>query len=562
MINQLIKIEKELDEKITNLSIWKLPYQHILTVLLYNVENIDFSNRGDTAMDYLGRLSHIYPLIKKYAKESNLVNSSQALVETTSYMEDINFLNAYAHFCQLMPQIHRGTITAINIKEKKITLDYPSDEIKHSELIDRLYSYISLHVIYSFNNFKGLEKYTDAKVSSGETNINANDLAWIKNIYTHHKHYFFNVQILPDKVFKESLGFTYKQYISYSAALRAFSDYFITLGRSYRKLAIAKKSDNLMNEYFEWSVCCLNFKFLGFFQGMSGLQREVFDKILTFHLNIISNTTGETFKSKGFCGDGFCPPITLLQNSIIFSPLALRFNLNINNILFSLNKNDKKIFDEKISESLEPTLIKQMEYLFSRFNNIKISKNLNYSKSEIDFIVLSKKEKVCLLFQVKTTIAPDSARTVSRVESRVTEALKQIKCFDDLPVNEKNEIINREFKTNLDEINYQNIIMVRSSAGSEKSWAINKKFRIVNYTFLAKILCEKLKSRNFDFSDFSNEILSFQDDMIKKSNWKVNNETLKIDDYEIQFPDITYDNIGMMKYNLESKTCFNKMEQV
>src|SRR5690606_34382540 len=107
-----------------------------------------------------------------------------------------------------MPQIHRGTMEVINIEENKLTLDYPSDEVKQSELIDKLYSYISLHIIYSYSNQKKLKKYTDSKVRSGETNINADDFVWIKNIYNHHKQYYYNVQILPNKVFKESLGFT------------------------------------------------------------------------------------------------------------------------------------------------------------------------------------------------------------------------------------------------------------------------------------------------------------------------------------------------------------------
>lgn len=564
MEQELIQIEKEMDEKLKSLSIWEIPFQSILTCLLFTVEQIDFNGKSDTATDYISRLSLIYPLIKKYAKNKEVETTTQSLLKTLSYTEDIIFLNSYAHFSMIMPQIHRGTFKTVSIKENLINLDYFDDSTKDAELIDKLYSYISLHVIVPFLEIDSLKEFTDRKAEKRSHTIDGSDLHWIEKLKSYFNKYFINVHVIPDKIFREAIGVSYSDYYSFIATLRAFALYFLCLARSYKnKISDRNTEDDndwLMSEYMEWTVCCLNYKTLGWFIAISKLDTSAFNKLLSYYIDIISDKTPEKFEQNSYCGDGFYPPFTLMDESIIYSPHGLNSSLNINNILYSINKDQREVFDNIISPQLEPTLINQLEYVFSQLEGLETKKNVNYSESEIDLIVLSKTENICLIIQVKTTIAPDSSRTVARVQTRIKEAEKQIESFESIPNSEKESIINNVFTSSLSNIKFINLIITRSSAGSRESWKINKKYPIANYSLISKLLSDKVRNKDFKIASFDKEILSTQDELIKVANCQVNYNTLVLDKYKIVFPDIVYSVKELSGYNVKTVLNFGKYE--
>lgn len=565
MYKKLIEIEKELDKKVEELSVWKLPFDAILSSLLYITEQIAFSGKQDVAYDYISRLSLIYPLIKKYAAKDKVTGSTKAISIASEYVDDIMFLNAYAHFSMLMPQVHRKTLTVENIDGDKIYLDYPNQETIDSELIDKLYGLISLHAVLPNRHNSDLKKFTDAKAKKHDTVLDAPDFIWIKKLQVDFKKYFINVKVLSPTVFKEGVGVTYDEYYSFISTLRAFSEYFISLARSYKSLIKSKnsaaKNDELMSEYIEYSVLCLKYQTLGFFLNVSELSKDSFYKLLSYYMDIYSNETGDEFEANSFCGDGYYPPITLIDTSVIYSPHGLSALMNVNNILYSINKNKRKNFDEIISPDLEPTLINQLEYVFSGMKGLSIRKNISYSKSEIDMIVLSKEEKVCLVFQVKTTIAPDSARTVNRVQDRTLEAIKQVGYFESLNTEEKHEIINSEFEESLTDLTFINLIAVRSCAGSKEVWSINDTYKIVNYSLISRILTLKIKNEDFSIKKIEEEIIKGQDELKEKSEWSITDNSLHIGKYEIVYPEINYISKELVNYNLETFNFFNQFEE-
>lgn len=566
MKERIIEIENNLDKRVTELSIYKESFQSIYSVLLFTAESIDFKGNIDTAMDYLGRISLIYPIIKKYAQNSETETTTQSILKTGSveHLEDINFLIAYAHFSMLMPQIHRGTLEVKSVKENKIKIDFPNESVKQSELIDKLYSTLSLPITFSYKEEEKIKAHTDLKAKNRDYSITDKDFHLIKELYDYHIKVSINIEVLTDKLIESKLGFSNVEFRSFIAALKSFSEYFIFLSRSYKEQINDKNSyednDKLMSEYMEWSVCCLNYKTLGWFIAISGIVQDKFDLILSYFIDIYSNNTGVDFKSNSFTGEGYQPPITIIDESILFSPHALRYLLSFNNILYSINKNNKELFNNEISENLEPVLIKQLKYLFFQFDKLELKENVNYPGSEIDLLALSKEERICLSIQVKTTIAPDSSRTVARVEGRMNEAYKQIEKFEKLTSKEQLKLINDTFQSELDEIKIINLIIVRSSAGSDKGWEINKIYRILNYSMLARILCNKLETGDIKFSNFNEEILEKQKELIDDSNWGVDYETLKIGEFEIEFPNIHSDDKKILTEHIKTFRCYPNIE--
>lgn len=423
---------------------------------------------------------------------------------------------------------------------------------------------ISLPVTFSYKQHEKIKTNTDFKSKNRDYTISDKDFRLINEIYDYHLKFSINIEVLPKELLESKIGFSNADFRKFVAALQSFSEYAIFLSRSYKEQINDKNSaddnDKLMSEYMEWSVCCLNHKTLGWFITISGITQNKFNLIISYFIDIYSDNTGMDFQSNSFTGEGYQPPITIIDESILFSPHALRYLLSFNNVLYSINKNNKELFDNEISDKLEPVLIEQLEYLFSQFDKLELKKNVNYPGSEIDLLVLGKEEKICLSIQVKTTIAPDSSRTVARVEGRTNEALKQIEKFEKLSSDEQLKLINDTFQSDLEEIKIINLILVRSSAGSDKGWEINKTYRILNYSMLARILCNKLESDDRKFANFDSEILEKQEELIVDSNWGVDYETLKIGVFEIEFPNIHFEDKKILTEYIKAFKCYPKIE--
>jgi hypothetical protein len=568
LTDKLIEIEMQLDDEINKLQIWELPFQTIISMLLLTIDNIDLKGNVDAAMDYASRLSYIYPLIKAKAAKASITTSTEAILKggNVKYMQDVNFIIAYAHFCLLMPQVRKNMLCVTKIDGEDIFLEYPSDEVRKSESIDRLYGYLSLQIIMPYRDENKINQFVLSKVKNSENSITANDFILIKEIQEHYKKYFILVKPLPNEVFEQVTGLTYDEYHSFCATVRAFCDFFIRLGRAYYNSVDKKRNneidDHLMSEYFEWLVCCLNFKTLGWFAGISDISIKKLDNIISYYLQIYSDTTGEEFQEKSSCGEGYFPPFLLMEQSIIYSPQACKYLLTLNNILYSINKKQKRIFDEEISKHLEPTLICQLQYVFSFLKKVTIVKNVTFDGGELDLIVLSEVENVAICIQVKSTIAPDSSRTVERVTDRALEGIEQIKLFDSFESEVKQEIINTAFGKKLKNTKLINLLVVRSCAGSVKAWSFNDKYKIVNYSLLAWIIASKIESFNLNITAIKEEIGTAQDNLLKSGNVQEVYETLIIGKLKIKFPNLNSDIQPLFSMNIKSLKYMREFEDI
>lgn len=566
--DQLIQIENELDQELDRLSIWSLPFQTIISMLFLAIENIALSGRKDTAMDYTSRLSYIYKAIKNKAGKAPISSPTEAILKGSDqkYMDDINFLNAYAHFSMLMPQIRRDVLKVNDIKEDNISITYFDKKTIYAETIDRLYSYLALQMSLSYRDEGEIEEWVDRKAKENSHSMEGGDFHLINKIYNHYNTYYHFIKPLPDDIFEKMTGITYKEYHSLSAVIKAFSDYFIKLGRAYKKAVnpgnTSELNDELMSEYFEWSVCTLNFKTLGWFSGMTGISLAKLDNYLSFYMQIYSNTTGQAFLEKSFYGEGYFPPFILFEDAVIFSPHACIAMTSVNNILYSLNKLQKKFFDEEISKHLEPALICQLEYIFSFIPGIKLVKNINYEGGEMDLMALSENENTAICMQVKSTIAPDSSRTVERVNDRVLEGIEQINHFDKFDKIAKQDIINGAFGKELSKTKIINIIVVRSCAGTSEAWENNKKNKIINYPLLAWLLSNKIEKGSTSITAFDEEIEYAQNNLIDIGATKEVFDKLKIGKYTITFPNLNSEFQNVISMNLKALKFMKDFEDI
>lgn len=536
------KIETELDELFKELPVWNLSFQTIISTLLITVECIDLKQNKDTAMDYISRLSYLYPNIEKFAAKKKVTTTTHSILGSQEYLQYFDFLSGYGHFSMLMPQVHRKMFAISQLDKKSFYLKYADEITEHAEIIDRLYSYLSQEIIINYPN-NILNEYVKQKVKSGFWATNEIDDELIRDIFVHYKRNSLIVKPLPDQVLINTLGFSYEDYYSFCAAGRALSDWQMALARAFYAEAIKsvddeELADKLMSEYFEYSVCC--YKNIGFElnRKLAGLSENIFNKILSFYLTVYEQPTNKVIKSNSVCGDGYFPPFIVMGDSFIYGLHCTKYMLTLNNILYSANNNPeiKKTFDNLISGQLEPVLINQLIYLFSNLTDLKIIPNINYAGGEMDLLIVSDKEKFAICIQAKATIAPDSGRTVKRVEDRSIEGINQIKHFERFTEKEKLNIINNAAGTSLDTVVLENLLVVRSCAGSKKIWHYNDKYPIINYILLASIIADKLQEQVFTISDIIPRIKSAQQELVSKSAGSIDYETLTIHDYQIKFP--------------------------
>lgn len=567
LIDDLRQLERDADAQIQILDLWQLPFQAIVAQMFFTIELIDHNNRGDTAMDYSSRLAYIYPLIAEKAAKAVpdlTVNSITGNVNAEA-TNDIKFLNAYAHLSLLMPQIHRGLFRLSGLTNQ-LHLDYLDQAAEDAEIHDRMLALISTPMVISYEGADEFNTYLREKVRRGITSLYGEDFARVQHIKDFYERTTFSIKPLSDAAFEEVFGLTYEQFNSFAATVRAFAELFIGLGRAHYdqiEPQVPKETDDHhMGEYMEWTSCCLNKDTLRWYLHMSGLSAAQFKNLMGYYLNIYSDTTQDGYIAKGHCGDGCFPPFVWMDDQILFSPHATKYLLTVNNLLYSYNKKDPQAFADRISQNLEPCLIRQLSYLFRAFPGILIRENVEYGLSEIDLVVYSPVEKTALCFQAKATIAPDSARTVRRVEQRALEGIGQIKLFETLPKEEQEQLIRNVFGVADTDIRFQHFLAVRSCAGSREIWQQNAQYPITNYSLLGYIIAGKLNDNEHSLARFSQEVHAALQELRQLAAPEIIHETLPILGRQVTFPDINLEPGFMARTYTRILKVFPDFEQI
>lgn len=548
MKNFLIQKEKEIDTYFKALNIWKHSHFTIYLSLCYYAERLEYEGNGDFSSGFLSRLGLFYKDFVSLSQKDEYDTTWESLsvtIDDRDFNSNINFLYAYGHFCVLMPQIHRDIFDVNNSQNGNVILSFKNQEFIDAEIKDRFLSEISLPFAIGYLKLKDLQSYLRFKTILKNKNFDDLDVKWIKDIFSYYLATLKRVEILTDDVLIESLGFSNSDYIKFESSLRACSEFLIHLARSYKDRSdeadSIKEKESLIGEYLEFINCCFTYQSIDLFVEVSGLERDVFKNIFSYFSSIYSTPKHEPYISNAHIGEDYLSPFILTTNRILFSPHAIKDFLSFNNIIYSLSKKNLKLFDQKISSHLEPTLIFQVDRLFSNFSNLITKQNVDYPGGEIDYMVLSEDEKVCLVFQIKATLAPINIRSTERVESRSLEGIKQLKVFQSKTSDDKLKFVNDTFKVSLSEVKFVDVLLLRSCAGSENVWSSSE--LIINYQLLCGFIGGMIQRKDNKFSSFELDMRNYLKELIGISIPKISDQKLEISDLIIEFPIIDYERI-------------------
>jgi hypothetical protein len=468
------------------------------------------------------------------------------------YVADINQLYQYAHYSMLMPQLHRKIFAITQQGESAFSLSYATTELQQAEINDKIFSRLAQQTAFGNSNEAQRRLYFDTQIAKGDYEFTTYDEYLVAKAFEFHLKSAHRVEVLGDDVMRPHLGFSNSDFQHFTAALLAFSDHLITLGQAYYD-AMEKATDEeaknlLMVECIECTSCCMTYETLDTLQRLSQLSVAVFNAILPYFCLEYEKPSRPELFAKGIATDAYLPPFILTTNRIIFSPYALRYYYAFNNVLLSLKKSP--LFDNHLSLHLEPVMIRQTIRLFAHFENIQTKANVHFPGSEMDLMVLSEKESVCLAFQMKATLAPSSTRTMNSVQTRSEEGIEQINLFSALDPATQHKVIEDAFQKKISPLRIIHVLMVRSSAGQEKIWSSGK--NIVNYDFLCGLLGKKRKAANTSFENFQTEIQQYMEELIASSSVTTTEEVLQLNGLSIRFPDQQFNDADLIGINLRN----------
>lgn len=552
---QLVEFERFADQEIAKLDLWKLPLRTVLTMLLMAADGQFIGGRLERRREpepekgtaIISRISYVLPYLRNCTPEIGYDLADAIEVARPDHFRQINLVLAYAHFCEVMPQVHKGTLS-VSQADLGFKLTIPSHEFAEIEELDVILSELALP------HFRGIPFHLFNEcldMVKAWPHLRVDDfLKAVKPAYEHHVSNVLETSLLTAAAYEGALGFTRDQFVRTRAALLAYADFCLGMAGAAEALSnhayTNARKTKMAQECLEWVVpLILSNHLLGVVAGLTGVHPSAVEKIVERFTVDIWN------KSPQPGGEGFTPPFFRFQDSLLFSPHTVRYMMPERNMLYTMNKSDRRRFDNVVSEFLEPALISDADDIFRSFPNLDTRKNIVWENGEIDLLVLDLDAGTALQIQAKSAIPPHGARMVARMEDRTLEAIAQIDRFSQLPPAERDRICLGAFGYNFEVRHWESAILARSCLGTVKAWSELGNIAPMNPQLIAAAAEPFRREGRLDLELFSKSLHAFLRDLRAQATRGWTSAKLKLFDKEIEVPlmDLNYTTI----YNVRSR---------
>ena len=474
----LIEFEKNCDEHIEKLSIWKLPLRTTLSYLFLIADNDfvggRFKNKRtpnpERLSNILIRMSYLFPYFgnSDAAIGADLNNALNALQK--DHYGQLTEILGYAHFSEIMQQYHRGYYR-IDVREKEFMFTHANEAISRFEVKD------ILAVEMSLMRYVREPKYDMLRITKMAfewPKLDPNDLTHVLD--QGYKNFLSGTKeecLLPNDGFEQVLKFSNTEFLKVRAAMASFAHW--CLGMSFANETLAQKfkskDEFYQSECLEWAVPLLEKDFVETtLVDICGVDLTKVKSILNFFTDAPLNRD-TNLKT----GEGFTTPFIEIENSYLIGLSAVFTMMPERNLLYLLNKTNSDFFDKSVSHMLEPKLIDQACAALSKLKNATILKNINWevedTKSEIDMLIYCPDTNSALQLQAKAAIPPSGARMTRQIETNTIKAVDQLISFESLPSTSQDRIISEALGFKVSDVDIASGVLSRSSFGTAKAWA-------------------------------------------------------------------------------------------
>ena len=467
---ELYELEEEFDRQILGLRLWNLPLRGIYTLFGRTVDAIQTGGRftrSAAPRDGAALLSRMSYLMENFQRASlELDDPPDEII--ADYREDFRNLVGYAHFCEIMPDVRKGSLQVSKTKEG-FRLYHGVDNFAKFEEIDVLMTELSLA---SDTSLPSREiAFFDRHIVRAK-GIGQDGKRLITKWCEHFLRNTFEESLVPENNFTTCFGFERSDFLKVRAAFSALSLFCDGLSeaaaRRFRKgggqdQSLVRLGSNWMTplmgtEYFESLVT-----------GATGLSRPTLQSVLR---PLSVDTTAGTWSQSG---DGYLPPIVRYPNHVLFIPLALRAMLPERNLLYVSNRTDRDHFDRVISPLLEPVLLNRAEQALSQIGSFITVKNVTWRKDEsngeIDLLVYDPDANEALQVQAKAAIPAQGARMTRQLETHTNKAIDQLMNFMHTPSDFRDEVCSRAINNQVSNVTWRSAVLSRSGFGTAGAWS-------------------------------------------------------------------------------------------
>lgn len=468
----LKSFEDNADHQVKCLKVGKLPTRAMWASFHLTIFNsLHISGRSDARVWKTGdttchRLSYLLPWFLGLVNSLSpieAVKSAQLVKDEDPDDQEFNSLLLYAHFCEVMPDVHRGRLVV-----KKITggfsLQHASPDIARAEATDIIISELAIPHLARREPRLPDKRMLDLANSAS---VNWDEIIQVarERMAGYHED-IREDPVVTDKVMNEVFGFDRIRFREIQAAVLALGSVCLELGLI---LWIQSVKQNLVpHKAAEFISICLP-------------ETELIDKLTNLSQNPRQNVCNflEAFifdqaSSKNFRGgEGFTPPFVRIELSIVFSPDFIQRFLHPRNAIHHLIKSDKKKFDVVISRDLEPTLVQLITDEFVGINGLEIVCSVKFKGGELDILIVDSVTGDVVVAEVKAPLPPQGSRATERLADRMREGLDQLRGFQSLSQQQRLVIVNSRVKHKLSSAKFHYMIVGRACFGAPEVWMPN-----------------------------------------------------------------------------------------
>lgn len=519
-----------------------IDFFHFSIALKYSGEQISSEKYqlGPTG-NYMSLCSYLLPIFNNCSRTYK--NTSLDELMKMKLRELLPSLLRYAAYSEIAPYIRKNIyIPQINNKvlRLKYNVNYYEYELKDTVLTSLATGFSATDDLKNYEVYDHhIRRILDKKFNS---EFVISEVSEYKEWY---RAYRFDDLTVSEEVYLK-LGLTKTEYIEFQSFWLGLTTYYIKKFESIIRYLKRIGDDNnpvLNKEMLRTASINLSKDvfYTTFTESLIGVSKDKFEQLMKlFSFNINNKLT---------LMDGYYPVFFEYEDSYLFSPFSVRVNMSPRNLLYLLNKNDPDIFNNEVSEHLEPQLICNCINLLSKIDSLEIRSNINWSsKGEFDIIAYDTIHNNVLHFQVKGTIPVQGARMTRNLESRMQEGINQISKFNQESQHKKESIISDIFEHKISNPNYINILLGWGGFGSYKIWKAIDEEKIVALNLAILNYFIKNMAVNYDFNKLYDDINNIIDLMVDSTNHKKVINKYKIGRYKIFSESFDYEETKLLKY--------------
>lgn len=488
-LDDLKALEAELDRMVELLPLVQLPSRVFLSCYFAAV---DSQMRGarlgssgaanpEIGMALAGRLSYLVPLLRSFKHDEQ--PSAQHVVEfvDAEVIAQVFMLMGYAHFSELMPEVHRGR-WSVEREAETFVLRHKDASVTTAEARDVVLSELALQ--FMIPPPPSNQSVFDAFVANERLELHT--LARLIDTYA--RYYVdaaFEESALSGDDFTLALGVGEDEFHRFRAVWLAIAEVCLGMADAVERRAQREglQSDpKFIGELNEWTGPMMSKAFLdGAALAISGLSPKSYDALM----DIFSFDPAE---GTVVAGDGFFPPLLRIQDSYLFSPHIVRVMMASRNLLYAVNKRDRRRFDDLVSANLEPKLVSAAAELFRAIEGVSVVPNASWNKGEIDLLVFDPSVNTVLHIQAKAPIPVEGARMVHSLEDHVRKGFAQLDAFRKLTPAERDRIVSRAVGAEVRDLRVVDALLSRTCLGTERVWRDAAGIAVVNLPLLREVL--------------------------------------------------------------------------